>query len=97
MISFISDQWEFATAEGMEEQGGVGFKLTYLQTDCWNEIGQDRPVSQKESTVKACMLDLKNSFSGHKVLLFLRQIGVLENGSAIEKRIGVRYSKREHK
>ena len=34
MISFISDQWEFATAEGMEEQGGVGFKLTYLQTDC---------------------------------------------------------------
>ena len=60
------------------------------------------PVSQIESTVKASMLDLKNSFSGHKMLLFLLcQIGVclpFENGSAIEKRIiGVRYSKREHK
>ena len=47
------------------------------------------------------MLDLKTSFSVHKVLLFaLSQIGVclpFENGSAIEKRIiEVRYSKREH-
>ena len=55
-------------------------------------------VSQIESIVKASMLDLKNSFSDHKVLLFSRQIGVclpFENGSAIEKWIGVRYSKRE--
>ena len=55
-------------------------------------------VSQIESNVKASMLDLKNLFSGHKVLLFWRQIGVcllFENGSVIEKRIEVRYSKRE--
>ena len=44
-------------------------------------------VSQIENTVKASMLDLKNSFFS------LCQIGV--NGSVIEKR--VRYSKREHK
>ena len=40
----------------------------------------------------------KNSFSDRKVLLFWRQIGVclpFENGSVIEKRIEVRYSKRE--
>ena len=55
-----------------------------------------------KSTVKASMLDLKNTFSSQKVLLFsLCQIGVcldFENGSEIEKRIiGVRYSKREQK
>ena len=59
-------------------------------------------MPQIESTVKASMLDLKNSFSAcHKVLLFsLSQIGVclpFENGSAIGKRIiKVRYTKREH-
>jgi len=49
-----------------------------------------KPVSQIESTVKESRLDLKNSFSSHKVLPFLRQIGVclhFENGTAIEKRI----------
>ena len=42
-------------------------------------------VSQIESTVKASMLDLKNSFSGHKVLLFFAPF---ENGSATGKRMG---------
>ncbi len=31
------------------------------------------PNGQIESTVKASMLDLKNSFSSHKVLLFFAQ------------------------
>ena len=46
-------------------------------------------MSQIESTVKASMLDLKNSFFGHKLLPFSRHIGVFlpfENGSAIEKK-----------
>ena len=54
-----------------------------------------KSVSKIESAIKASMLDLKNSFSAHKVLLFWRQIWVclpFENGSAIEKRIEVRYS-----
>ena len=61
-----------------------------------------RNYSQIESThttVKASILDLKNLFFGQKVLLFSRQIRVclpFENGWAFEKRIGVRFSKREH-
>ena len=67
----------------------------------WVHTTYHPAVFQIESTVKASILDLKNSFSGHKVLLFsLCQIGIclpFENGSAIGKRIiGVRYSKREH-
>ena len=67
---------------------------------CDNEdVSSASSVSQIESTVKASMLTLKNSFSG--LLFSLCQIGVclpFDNGSAIEKRIiGVRYSKREHK
>lgn len=34
MITFISDQWEFADATDMEEKGGIGFKLHYMQEDC---------------------------------------------------------------
>ena len=49
-----------------------------------------KSVSKIEGAVKASMLDLKNSFSGQKVLLFsLCQIGVclpFENDLAIEKK-----------
>ena len=49
--------------------------------------GRSSSVSQIESTVKASMLDLKNSFA----------LPNFEIASAIGQRIGVRYSKREHK
>ena len=48
-------------------------KMGYVKRDTPSNITIET-VSQIESTFKSSMLDLKNSFSAHKVLLFWRQI-----------------------
>ena len=47
-------------------------KMGYVKRDTPSNI-TIKTVSQIESTFKASMLDLKNSFYAHKVLLFSRQ------------------------
>ena len=75
---------------------GLSHLILKFFNSSYKEVRRLSTVSQIESTVKASILDLKNSFSSHKVLLSsICQIGVCLPFDW-KWLNGVRYSKREH-